>query len=328
MVHAKPRLSSWSRLLLVERVAAGRPAAHVAAEMGISRATAYKWLARYRAEGASGLLDRSSRPHNCPTQTDPVVEAAIVALRRDRRLGPARIAGILGLNASTVHRVLVRHAMPRLSWLDRPTGQVIRRYERARPGELVHVDVKKLGAIRPGGGWRVHGKQSEQNLATRRELDAGRRVGYDFVHCALDDHTRLAYAEIHPDEKGETCAGFLRRAAAWFAAHGITRIERVMTDNAFAYRRSTAWRHALAALDADARFTRPYRPQTNGKAERFNRTLLEEWGYARPFDSSAHRAAALPEFLHTYNHHRAHTALGGKPPISRVPVNDLTGHYS
>src|SRR5215207_5770773 len=152
VVHAKPRLSPWSRLLLVERVAAGRPAAHVAAEMGVSRATAYKWLARYRAEGTSGLLDRSSRPRSCPTRTDPVVEAAIVALRRDRRLGPARIASVLGLNPSTVHRVLVRHAMARLSWLDRPTGQVIRRYERARPGELVHVDVKKLGAIRPGGG--------------------------------------------------------------------------------------------------------------------------------------------------------------------------------
>ena len=328
MVNAKPRLSPWSRLLLVQRVAAGRPAAHVAAEMGVSRTTAYKWLTRYRAEGTSGLLDRSSRPRTCPTRTDPVLEAAIVGLRRDRRLGPARIAGILGLNPSTVHRVLVRHRVARLAWLDRPTGRVIRRYERARPGELVHVDVKKLGAIRPGGGWRVHGKASEQNLATHRELDAGRRVGYDYVHCAIDDHTRLAYAEIHPDEKGDTCAGFLRRAAAWFGAHGITRIERVMTDNAFAYRRSTAWRQALADLDIDARFTRPYRPQTNGKAERFNPTLLEEWGYAQPFDSSADRTAALPEFLHTYNHHRTHTALGGNPPISRLPVNDLPGHYS
>jgi transposase InsO family protein len=328
VVNAKPRLSPWSRLLLVQRVAAGRPAAHVAAEMGVSRTTAYKWLARYRAEGTSGLLDRSSRPRTCPTRTDPALEAAIVGLRRDRRLGPARIAGILGLNPSTVHRVLVRHRVARLAWLDRPTGQVIRRYERARPGELVHVDVKKLGAIRPGGGWRVHGKASEQNLATHRELDAGRRVGYDYVHCAIDDHTRLAYAEIHPDEKGDTCAGFLRRAAAWFGAHGIARIERVMTDNAFAYRRSTAWRQALADLDIDTRFTRPYRPQTNGKAERFNRTLIEEWGYAQPFDSSADRTAALPEFLHTYNHHRRHTALGGNPPISRLPDNNLPGHYS
>lgn len=328
MVNAKPRLSPWSRLLLVQRVQAGRPAAHVAAEMGVSRATAYKWLRRFAEEGGAGLVDRSSRPRTCPTRTDDVTEAAIVALRRDRRLGPARIAGILGLNPSTVHRVLVRHRMPRLAWLDRPSGQLVRRYERARPGELVHVDVKKLGAIRPGGGWRVHGRQSAQYLATHRELDAGRRVGYDYVHCAVDDHTRLAYAEIHPTEKGETCAAFLRRAAAWFAAHGIERIERVMTDNAWAYRHSAAWRAALADLQASATFIRPYRPQTNGKAERFNRTLLEEWGYREPFDSSAQRAAALPDFLHTYNHHRTHTALGGHPPISRLAVNNVPGQNS
>ena len=311
MVHAKPRLSPWSRLLLVQRVAARRPAAHVAAEIGVSRATAYKWLARYRSEGPGGLWDRSSRPRSCPTRTDPAVEAAIVALRRDRPLGPARIAGILGLNPSTVHRVLVRHRMPRLAWLDRPTGQLIRRYERARPGELIHVDVKKLGVIRAGGGWRAHGRGSVQEHQARREQRQGRRVGYDYVHCAIDDHTRLAYAEIHPDEKGQTCAGFLTRAAAYFAAHGIDRIERVMTDNAFAYRHSWAWRDALAALGAQARFTRAYRPQTNGKAERFNRTLLEEWAYREVFDSSAQRSAVLPKFLHTYNHTtRRHTEPG------------------
>jgi transposase InsO family protein len=296
--------------------------------MGVSRATAYKWVRRFAEEGSAGLLDRSSRPRTCPTRTAPQVEAAIVALRRDRRLGPARIAGVLDLNASTVHRVLVRHRMSRLAWLDRPTGQVIRRYERARPGELVHVDVKKLGAIRAGGGWRVHGRDSGQQRHTKAELSAGRLVGYDYVHAAIDDHTRLAYAEIHPDEKAQTCAGFLRRAAAWFAAHGIDRIERVMTDNAPTYRRSLAWHRALTDIGAVARFTRPYRPQTNGKAERFNRTLLEEWGYRQVFDSSADRTAALPAFLHTYNHHRAHTALGGQPPISRVNVNNLTGHYS
>jgi transposase InsO family protein len=293
--------------------------------MGISRATAYKWLARFRGEGVAGLRDRSSRPHTSPTRTDPETEAAVLALRRDRRLGPARIAGILGLNPSTVHRILVRHRLPRLAWLDRPTGEPVRRYERARPGELVHVDVKKLGAIRPGGGWRAHGRGSAQEAFSRNEQLAGRRVGYDYVHCAVDDHTRLAYAEIHADEKAVTCAGFLRRAAAWFAAHGITRIQRVMTDNAFAYRHSAAWREALADLGAQARRIRPYRPQTNGKAERFNRTLLEEWAYARPFTSSADRAAALPGWLHTYNYHRTHTALGGQPPISRIPVNDLAG---
>jgi transposase InsO family protein len=328
VLNAKPRLSPWSRLLLVQRVLAGRPAAHVASEMGISRATAYKWLARYRAEGVPGLLDRSSRPHRSPGRTAPEVEAMVVALRRDRRIGPARIAAILGLTASTVHRILVRHRLPRLAWLDRPSGTPVRRYERARPGELVHVDVKKLGAIRVGGGWRAHGRGSAQNSFSRAEAGAGRRVGYDYVHCAVDDHTRLAYAEIHSDEKADTCAGFLRRAAAWFADHGIARIERVMTDNAFAYRHSAAWREALAELGAQPRRIRPYRPQTNGKAERFNRTLLEEWAYARPFSSSSDRAAALPGWLHTYNHHRTHTALGGQPPISRIAVNDLVGQNS
>jgi transposase InsO family protein len=317
-----PRLSPWSRLLLVERVQEGRPAAHVAAEMGVSRATAYKWLRRYRAEGAAGLVDRSSRPQTSPTRTSTEREAAIVALRRDRRLGPARIAAILNMPASTVHRVLTRHQLPRLAWLDRPTGEPVRRYERARPGELVHVDVKKLGRLRDGGGWRFLGRDS---LEHRRARDAA-RVGYEYVHCAIDDHTRLAYAEIHPDERGETCAGFLRRAAAAFAAQGISAIERVMTDNALAYRRSTAWQQALTDLGAQARFTRRYRPQTNGKAERFNRTLLEEWAYARPFSSGAERAAALPGWLHTYNNHRTHTALGGHPPISRV--NNVSGHYT
>jgi transposase InsO family protein len=328
VLNAKPRLSPWSRLLLVERVLAGRPAAHVAAEMGISRATAYKWLARFRAEGVAGLADRSSRPRTSPNRIAPAVEAAIVALRRQRRLGPARIAGILQLNPSTVHRVLVRHRLPRLAWLDRPSGEPVRRYERARPGELVHIDVKKLGRLRDGGGWRVHGRDSWQQRRTRTEQEAGRRVGYEYVHCAIDDHTRLAYAEIHPDERATTCAGFLHRAAAWFAQHGISRIERVMTDNAMAYRRSQAWREALAELGAQARFTRRYRPQTNGKAERFNRTLLEEWAYAQPFTSGSQRAEALPGWLHTYNHHRTHTSLGRRPPVSRIAVNDVMGHYN
>ena len=324
MSNAKPRLTPWSRQLLVDRVLAGRPAAHVAAEMGVSRVTAYKWLSRYRAEGPDGLKDRPCRPHTSPHRTDLATEAAIVALRRTRRLGPARIAGILGLNPSTVHRVLTRHGMPRLSWLDRPTGRVIRRYEKTRPGQLVHVDVKKLGAIRPGGGWRASGRDSWQRHRSRAEQSAGRRVGYDFVHCAIDDHTRIAYAEIHSDETAATCAAFLRRAAAAFAGHGIPAIEAVMTDNAFAYRRSHAWQAALDDLGAAKVLIRPYRPQTNGKAERFNRTLVEEWAYAHVFHDSTDRTAALPDWIHQYNHHRAHTALGGKPPVSRV--NDLPGH--
>jgi transposase InsO family protein len=318
---SKPRLTPWSRHLLVQRVLAGRPAAHVAAEMGVSRATAYKWLARYRTEGVAGLVDRSSRPHHSPLRTDSLVEAQIIALRRERRLGPARIAAVLDLAPSTVHRVLTRHDMPRLAWLDRPTGEPIRRYERARPGELLHVDVKKIGRLRPGGGWRAHGRDSLE----RRQARYGTRVGYEYIHAAIDDHTRLAYAEIHPDETAETCAGFLRRAAAWFAAHGIV-IERVMTDNAMVYRRSRAWSGALAEIGAEARFTRRYRPQTNGKAERFNRTMIEECLYAQAFDTGEQRATALTDWLHTYNHHRGHTALGGQPPIKRV--NDLPGHYT
>ena len=329
MSHANARLTVHGRAELVRRVVElGRPVAHVVIELNVSRATGYKWLARWRAEGPAGLLDRSSRAHRLPGKTPAALEAQVLALRAARKLGPARIGPLVGLAPSTVHAVLRRHGMHRLAWLDRPTGQLIRRYERARPGELVHVDVKKLGAIRAGGGWRAHGRDSAQRNHSRDEQLAGRRVGYDYVHCAIDDHTRLAYAEIHPDETAATCATFLRAAAAWFADHGIDRIERVMTDNAMAYRRSHAWRAALNDLGAQARFIRSYRPQTNGKAERFNRTLAEEWAYIRPFDSSADRAAALPSWLHTYNHHRGHTALGGQPPISRITVSNGAGHYT
>jgi len=184
------------------------------------------------------------------------------------------------------------------------------------------VDVKKLGRLRDGGGWRALGKDSPEHRRAR----TAPRVGYDYVHCAIDDHTRLAYAEIHPDEKADTCAAFLRRATQHFTDLGITHIERVMTDNAWAYRRSTAWHQALADLGAQARFTRRYRPQTNGKAERFNRTLLDEWAYAQTFTSNQQRADALPTWIHTYNHHRNHTSLGGNPPITCV--NNPAGHYS
>ena len=329
MSHANARLTVHGRAELVRRVVEqGRPVAHVVVELNVSRATGYKWLARWRAEGPAGLFDRSSRSHRQPGKTPAEIEQRVIELRMARKLGPARIGPLVGLAPSTVHAVLARHGMHRLAWIDRPTGQLIRRYERTRPGELVHVDVKKLGAIRAGGGWWAHGRGSTQHNNARTEQLAGRRVGYDYVHCAIDDHTRLAYAEIHPDETAATCAGFLQAAAAWFATVGIDRIERVMTDNAMAYRRSQAWRQALADLGAQPRFTRSYRPQTNGKAERFNRTLADEWAYIRPFDSSAERAAALPGWLHTYNHHRSHTALGGQPPISRTTVNNGAGHYS
>jgi transposase InsO family protein len=322
VAHRNARLTVHGRMLLVERVRSGRPVAHVAAELGISRATGYKWWRRWRTEGPAGLVDRPSRAHLIPRRTPAEVEQQVCRLRRERKLGPHRIAPLVGLPASTVHAVLARHGVSRLAWLDRPTGQTIRRYERDRPGELVHVDVKKLGRLRDGGGWRVHGRD---NLASR-QARYGARVGFDYVHAAIDDHTRIAYAEIHPDEKAATCAGFLRRAAQALAELGIDRIERVMTDNALTYRRSHAWRDALTEIGAQARFTRRYRPQTNGKAERLNRTLLDEWAYSRPFTSNTERAAALPVWLHTYNHHRSHTAIGGHPPIARV--NNAAGSYS
>jgi len=321
VVHANARLTPAGRLILVQRIQSGRPVAHVAAEMGISRTSAYRWWRRWCAHGQVGLLDRSSTAHHHPRKTPPAVEQAIAQLRTSRKLGPARIAAILGLVCSTVHRVLVRLGLNRLAWLDRPTGRLVRRYERATPGELVHVDVKKLGRLLPGGGHRAHGRDSVQH----RTRDRHRGPGYDYIHAAIDDHSRLAYAEILPDEQASTCAGFVRRAGAWFATHGIS-IQRVMTDNALTYRRSHAFRQAVADLGAVQRFIKPYQPQVNGKVERFNRTLAEEWAYQRPYTSNAERSAALPNWLHTYNHHRAHTALGGHPPITRV--NNPAGHYS
>ncbi|MFE9223024.1 IS481 family transposase, partial [Streptomyces lavendulae] len=310
MSHRNARLTVFGRRLLVERVASGRPVAHVAAEMGISRATAHKWVRRWRDDGPAGLHDRSSRPRTTPHRTSAEVEARVCDLRRARKLGPARIGPVLGLPASTVHRILTRHGLNRLSFMDRPTGTLIRRYEREKPGELIHVDVKKPGRIPDGGGHKALGRQAGR--ATRNGM------GFDYVHSAVDDHSRLAYSEIHPDEKVATCAGFLTRAAAFFHHHGITRIERVLTDNAWAYRKGLAWKTVLAHLGASGKLTRAYRPQTNGKVERFNRTLLDEWAYLRPYTSNDERTAALADFLHTYNHHRCHTALGGHPPISRV----------
>ncbi|MFF7690192.1 IS481 family transposase [Streptomyces syringium] len=316
MSHRNARLTVHGRRLLVEGVRAGCPVAHVAAEMGISRPTAHKWVRRWKTEGDAGLADRSGRPHTTPHRTPAAVQARIYRPRTDRKLGPARIGPIVGLLTSTVHRVLTRHRLNRLAWLDRPTGTVIRRYERDRPGELVHVDVKKLGRIPDGGGHRTLGRQVGR--ATRSNM------GFDYVHSAVDDHSRLAHGEIHPDEKVATCEGFVPRAAAFFHSDGIDRIERVLTDNAWAYRKSLAWKNVLAGLGATGKPTRAYRPQTNGKVERFNRTLLDEWAYRQSYTSDNERTEALADFLRTY-HHRCHTALGGHPPISRV--NNAAGHY-
>jgi hypothetical protein len=322
-MHANARLTPIGRLTLCLRIEAGRPVAHVAPEMGISRATGYKWWKRFCQEGVDGLVDRSSRPRNCPHRTAPEVEAQIAELRSELKLGPLRIGYRLGVPASTVHRVLVRLGINRLSWMDRPTGQIIRRYERDYPGSLVHVDIKKLGRIPDGGGWKVLGKTAgRKNNKRHNEYRKQHFLGYGYIHSALDDHSRLAYSEILSDERKETAADFWLRARDWFSEHAI-KVEEVLTDNGSCYR-SRIFDAALG--DIKHRKTRPYRPQTNGKVERFNRTMLEEWAYVRTYESEAERKDAFGPFLHLYNHHRSHTSLGGQPPISRV--NNLAGHYS
>jgi transposase InsO family protein len=275
--------------------------------MGVSRQTAYRWWRRWSAGGAADLADRPSRPRCSPRRTSRQVERRIELLRRRLKLGPARIAYRLGLASSTVYRVLRRLGLQRLSWLDRPTGQVIRRYEHPTPGDLVHMDIKKLGRIPAGGGWRAHG---------RGQAGVRQRVGYAYVHSAVDDHTRLAYSEVLPDERATTAVAFWCRALAWFAERAVV-VHAVLTDNGSAYR-SGAFAQLCATAGVRHRFTRPYHPQTNGKVERFNRTLLEEWAYVRVYRSEQARTAALGHWLHAYNHHRGHTALGGLPPASRV----------
>ena len=304
----------------MERIASGRPAAHVAAEMGISRTTAYRWWNRYRTHGDAGLLDRSSRPHTCPHRTADDVEAHIVELRRSRKLGPARIGLIVGMPTSTVWRVLVRHGVNRLSWMDRPTGRVIRRYERSTPGELIHIDIKKLGRIPDGGGWRALGRQQGRRNSSpyrRRDSTGTRRstVGYGYIHAAVDDHTRLAYVEILNDEKAVTATAFTHRAAEWFSQHGII-VKAVMTDNGACYK-SHLFGDTLQAAGIQHVRIPPRQPQINGKVERFNRTMLDEWAYVRTYQSENERIDALADWIHTYNHHRLHTAIGG-PPISRA----------
>ncbi len=319
MSHANARLTPLGRLLVVQRIQGGMPQAHVAAQMGLSRSTVAKWWHRFQAHGEAGLVDRSSRPHRSPRRTDSKTEERVCRLRRASRLGPARIAARLGVPASTVHRILVRNGLNRLSWLDRPTGRVIRRYERPEPGDLVHLDVKKAGKIPPGGGWRAHGRADTASRGTKRRP----RVGYSYLHVAVDDHSRLAYVEALDDETAETLCGFFERARCWFRSIGIA-VDEVISDNGanFRSRKFAAQlaRHAIAHT-----FTRPYRPQTNGKAERFNRTLADEFLYAYKFRSEPDRRRRLQTWVHHYNLHRHHTAINGTP-ASRV--HNLYGSYN
>jgi hypothetical protein len=296
------------------------PVAHVARAMGVSRQCAHRWVARFDAEGDVGLEDRSSRPLGSPRRTSPEVVAMVVAARRERREGPAPLSVVVGIPARTISRILVREGVPRLSECDPMTGQIIRaskitalRYERARPGELVHVDVKKLGKIPPGGGWRVLGRGVAEKYEKKR-----RRIGYDYVHSMVDDHSRLAYSEVLPDEKGGTCADFIERGAAWFAEIGVTSIECMITDNHFSYRKSFDVARALERLGTRHIFIKPHCPWQNGKVERFNRTLQVEWAYRQVFMDNNERTRALAPWLKRYNYERPHGSLKGRPPISRV----------
>jgi transposase InsO family protein len=318
VAHRNARTTVHGRKLIVARHQAGWRQAHIAAAMGVSRTCVRTWITRYATEGEAGLVDRSSRPHTSPTRTPAEVADRIIEVRARERRGPAWIGAELGVPARTVSRVLLRRGAPRLSALDPMTGEVIRsskatatRYERSRPGELVHMDVKKLARIPDGGGWRALGRAARETTRDRTT-----KLGYDYVHSLVDDHSRLAYSEILPDEKGTTCAAFLSRAATYFATHGIDRIERVMTDNAWAYRWSL--RAVIGALGARQKFIKPHCPWQNGKVERLNRTLTTEWAYRQVFTSNAERAAALAPWIEHYNTQRRHSALGGLPPISRL----------
>jgi hypothetical protein len=330
MSHANAALTPRARLRLAELIV-DRGWTHAAAAkmFMVAAKTAKKWAERYRAEGPAGMVDRSSRPHSSPTRTRPEVVRQVVHLRWRQRLGPVQIAGRLGLPASTVHAVLVRCRINRLTHIDRVTGEPLRRYEHPYPGSLLHVDVTKFGNIPDGGGHRFVGRQQgDLNKRATPNLPKGSdykpRTGTGFVHTVVDDHSRVAYVEICADEKAATAVGVLQRAVAWFADHGVT-IERVLSDNGGCYR-SHAWRDACADLAIVHKRTRPYRPQTNGKIERFHRTLGDGWAYARFYNSEAERRAALPSWIHFYNHHRAHSAIGGKPPISRL--TNVPRHHS
>jgi transposase InsO family protein len=315
VAHRTARLNPFGRQLLIDRVLGeGWTVATAAEAQGISRATGHKWIHRYRLEGPAGLLDRSSRPRRSPTATPAHDVQRIVAARLEWRWGPDRLGPLLGLPPSTVGAVLRRSGLPRLADIDRPTGLPVRRYEVCHPGALVHQDHKKLGRIPDGGGHRMRGRSAD----SRRH----RALGYDHFEVIVDDRSRRSVVVTVPDETGASAAAGLAQALAVFAADGIN-VERVLTDNGVAYR-SNVYRAVLGERRHSR--TRPYRPQTNGKAERFIGTLVREWAYARPYRSNAERLAALPAFVDFYNRSRPHTALGGLSPSAIV--NNVRGDHS
>ena len=330
MSHANAALTPRARLRLARLVVEDGWTYSAAAKMFmVSPRTAAKWAGRYRAEGVAGMADRSCRPRTSPTKTAPGIVRQIVALRWRHRLGPVQIAGRLGVPASTVHAVLVRCRINRLSRIDRVICEPIRRYEHPYPGSLIHVDVTKFANIPDGGGHRFVGRQQglrnqRATLGLPRGADYKPRTGTAYLHTVIDDHSRVAYAEIRADEKADTASAVLQHAVTWFAARGVT-VERVLSDNGACYR-SFTWRDTCTQLGITHKRTRPYRPQTNGKIERFHRTLADGWAYARHYNSDTDRRNALPNWLHSYNHHRAHSAIGGLPPITRL--TNLPGHHS
>ena len=318
MAHRTARLNVFGRQLLVTRIELdGWPIAKAAEAQGVSRTTAHKWIARYRAEGWPGLEDRSSRPHHTPHQTSPDQVAAILRARVDRRWGPHRLGPLTGHPRSTVYAVLARTGYSRLRDADRLSGVPVR-YVHDHPGSLVHQDHKKLGRIPDGGGHRMLGR-AEGPHSHRSGL------GYDHFEVVIDDATRLAYVAHVPNESARTASQALLDAAVWFAGHGV-RIERVLTDNAWAYT-SPTYARAVESIEARHKRTRPYRPQTNGKAERFIKTLINEWAYGHLYRTNAERIEALPGWVTEYNTERTHTSLGGITPMAAL-VNNLHGNHS
>jgi transposase InsO family protein len=296
------RFSFESRCRIVQLVLEGTSPQAAAATCGASRATGYRLWRRYQQGGWAALVDRPPVPLRQPRRLSPEAEAEILAARSYANAGPVIVAGLLGRPASTVWKVLRRYGVSRLP---RPPREPVQRYERERPGELLHVDIKRLGRF-----WTV----GKAILGDRLNRSEG--AGWQYLHLAIDDHSRLAYGELLPTESPSDCVAFLRRAHSWYAGQGVT-IERVLSDNGNGYR-SFAWRDACAELGIQRRYTRPRRPQTNGKAEALVKTLLREWAYRFAYPTSAHRARALSGYLRWYNHHRPHGSLGGQPPISRV----------
>jgi transposase InsO family protein len=313
VAHARARLNEYGRQLLVDRVLTqGWTVATASDAQGVSRSTGHKWVSRFRREGAAGLADRSSRPHCSPRRTSSRDTRRIVKARLKLRWGPDRLGPRLGIPVSTVAAVLRRSGLPRLADVDRPTGVPVRRYEACHPGALLHQDHKKLGRIPEGGGHRVHGWRPGRV----------RGLGYDHFEVLVDDRSRRSVVVHVPDETATSAAMALQTALAIFSAEGIE-VERVLTDNAFAYR-SAAYRASLAGRSHSR--TRPYRPQTNGKAERFIQTLLKEWAYARAYRSNSERLVALPGFVDFYNQRRPHTSLGGLSPMA--VVNNVHGDHT